>query len=134
MTQVTEAPIFDADQHMYETAESLTKYLPEKYSRAVQFAQIGRQTRIVINNRVNDFIPNPTFERVAAPGAHEKFFAGENIEGLTLREMQGPAIDAPAATRDPADRVAELGQGVVEALNTRRWPASSSTPRQTIPT
>ena len=117
-TQFTEAPIFDADQHMYETPDSLTKYLPEKYSRAVQFAQFGRQTRIVINNRVNDFIPNPTFERVAAPGAHEKFFAGENTEGLTLREMQGPGIDAPAATRNPVARVAELDrQGVVEVLN-----------------
>ncbi|AGB22479.1 hypothetical protein Mycsm_02118 [Mycobacterium sp. JS623] len=38
MTQHTGAPIFDADQHMYETADALTKYLPEKYSRAVQFA------------------------------------------------------------------------------------------------
>jgi len=118
MTQFTEAPIFDADQHMYETPESLTKYLPERYLRAVQFVRIGRQTRIVINNRINDFIPNPTFERVAAPGAHEKFFAGENTEGLTLREMQGPAIEAPAATRNPADRIAELDrQGVAEALN-----------------
>jgi len=103
---------------MYETPDSLTKYLPEKYSRAVQFAQFGRQTRIVINNKVTDFIPNPTFERVAAPGAHEKFFAGENTEGLTLRDMQGPAIAAPAATRYPVDRIAELDrQGVVEALN-----------------
>jgi hypothetical protein len=33
MTHFTEAPIFDADQHMYETPDSLTKYLPEKYSR-----------------------------------------------------------------------------------------------------
>src|SRR5262249_61210440 len=49
--------------------DSLTKYLPEKCSHAVQFAQFGRQTRIVINNRLNDFIPNPTFERVAAPGS-----------------------------------------------------------------
>ena len=84
----------------------------------MQYAQFGRQTRIVINNRVTDFIPNPTFERVAAPGAHEKFFAGENTEGLTLREMQGKAIDAPAATRNPEARVAELDrQGVIEALN-----------------
>lgn len=104
-TQFTRAPIFDADQHMYETADSLTKHLPEKYSRTVQFVQIGRQMRIVINNKVNDFIPNPTFERVAAPGAHEKFFAGENTKGLTLREMQGPAIEAPAATRNPTDRI-----------------------------
>lgn len=103
---------------MYETPDSLTKYLPERYARAVQFAQIGRQTRILINNKVSDFIPNPTFERVAAPGAHEKFFAGENTEGLTLREMQGQAIAAPAATRNPDDGIAELDrQGVIEALN-----------------
>ena len=35
MTQFTGTPIFDADQYMYETPDSLTKYLPEKYSRAV---------------------------------------------------------------------------------------------------
>ncbi len=116
--QFRDAPIFDADQHMYETADALTKFLPEKYERAVQYGQFGRQTRIVINGRVSDFIPNPTFDRVAAPGAHEKFFAGENIEGQTLREMQGKAIDAPAATRTPQDRVEELDrQGVVEAIN-----------------
>ena len=72
MTQFTGTPIFDADQYMYETPDSLTKYLPEKYSRAVQFAQIGKQTRIVINNKVNGFIPNPTFERVAALDAHHQ--------------------------------------------------------------
>src|SRR3546814_14548110 len=89
--QFRDAPIFDADQHMYETADALIKFLPEKYSRAVQYAQFGRQTRIVINNRVTDFIPNPTFERVAAPGAHEKFFAGENTEGLTAGQgHRGP--------------------------------------------
>lgn len=116
--QFRDAPIFDADQHMYETVDALTKFLPERYRRAVQYAQIGRQTRIVINGYVTDFIPNPTFERVAAPGAHEKFFAGENTEGLTLREMQGPAIEAPRATRNPGDRIAELDrQGVTEALN-----------------
>ena len=108
MTQFTGAPIFDADQHMYETPESLTKFLPEKYSRAVQYGQFGRHTRIVINNRVNDFIPNPTFERVAAPGAHEKFFAGENTEGLTLRTYDFMGDNArrfmglPIANPDPA--------------------------------
>jgi hypothetical protein len=69
-----QAPIFDADQHMYEAPNSLKTYLPEKYSWAVQFAQFGRQTGIAVNGKVTDFIPNPTFELVAAPGAHEKFF------------------------------------------------------------
>jgi hypothetical protein len=30
-TQFTGAPIFDADQHMYETPDSLTKCLPEMF-------------------------------------------------------------------------------------------------------
>ncbi|MFW0785822.1 amidohydrolase family protein [Gordonia sp. CPCC 206044] len=118
MTQPTGAPIFDADAHMYETADALTKYLPDEYRQAVQYVQVGRHTRLAINGKITDFIPNPTFDRVAAPGAHEKFFAGENTEGLTLREMQGKAIEAPAATRNPADRVIELDrQGVRECLN-----------------
>ena len=43
MTHFTEAPIFDADQHMYETPDALTKYLPERYRKAVQFVQIGKR-------------------------------------------------------------------------------------------
>jgi hypothetical protein len=73
MTQFTDAPIFDADQHMYETPDALLKFLPEQYKKAVQFVQIGRHTRIAILNKITDYMPNPTFERVAAPGAHEKF-------------------------------------------------------------
>ncbi|MDT5402723.1 MAG: hypothetical protein QOK33_5954 [Mycobacterium sp.] len=45
-------------------SEPLTKFLPEKYSRATQFVQFGRHTRIAINGVISDFIPNPTFERV----------------------------------------------------------------------
>ncbi|WP_025736732.1 amidohydrolase family protein [Mycobacterium genavense] len=118
MTQFDEAPIFDADQHMYETPEALTKFLPEQYQRSVQFVNVGRHTRIAILGKITEYIPNPTFERVAAPGSHEKFYAAQNPEGLTLREMQGPAIDAPLASRNPADRIRELDrQGVSECLN-----------------
>jgi predicted TIM-barrel fold metal-dependent hydrolase len=117
MTQFTQAPIFDADQHMYETPDALTKYLPERYRKAVQFVQVGRHTRIAILGKITEYIPNPTFERVAAPGAHEKFYAAQNTEGLTLREMTGTPIEAPAATRNPVDRIKELDrQDVRQAL------------------
>ena len=76
--QFRDAPIFDADQHMYETPEALTKFLPQRYSRAVQFAQFGRHTRIVINNRVSDFIPNPTF--IPSPGCVENAGSAEKCE------------------------------------------------------
>ena len=123
-----EAPIFDADQHMYETADALTKYLPERYRYSVQYAQFGRQTRIVINNKVTDFIPNPTFERVAAPGAHKRFFAGENTEGLTLREMQGPSIKLPPRPATPRTESKNLTAKVWwRRSTTRHWPAWSNT-------
>lgn len=118
MTQFTDAPIFDADQHMYETPDALTKYLPEQFRPKVQFVQIGRHTRIAILNKITDYMPNPTFERVAAPGAHEKFYSGQNPEGLTMREMSGRGIETPPGARNPEDRIAELDrQGVDACLN-----------------
>lgn len=117
MTELTDVPIFDADSHMYELPEALTKFLPEKFASAVQFVQIGKRTRIAILNKITEFIPNPTFEKVAAPGAHEKFYSGQNAEGLTLREMQGSAIEAPPASREPRARIEEIDrQGVDAAL------------------
>ncbi|MEX5636462.1 amidohydrolase family protein [Parafrankia sp. FMc2] len=117
MAQFTDAPIFDADQHMYETPEALTRYLPEKYRRSVQFVQVGKRTRIAILGKITEYIPNPTFERVAAPGAHEKFFSGQNKEGKTLRELTGDPIEALPAFRGPESRIAMMDeQGVDEAL------------------
>ena len=111
-------PLFDADNHLYETRDALTRHLPDRYRGAIDYVDVRGRTKIVVRGQISDFIPNPTFERVAAPGAHEKFFAGANTEGQTLREMQGAAIEAPAATRTPEERVKELDrQGVVEALN-----------------
>ncbi|MGZ8819595.1 MAG: amidohydrolase family protein, partial [Mycobacterium sp.] len=57
MTQFTEAPIFDADQHMYETPDALTKFLPDEFKPKVQFVQIGRHTRIAILNKITDYMP-----------------------------------------------------------------------------
>ena len=84
----------------------------------MQFVQIGRHTRIAILNKITDYMPNPTFERVAAPGAHEKFYSGQNPEGLSMREMSGRGIDTPPGARNPEDRIAELDrQGVDACLN-----------------
>ncbi|MDP2287275.1 MAG: amidohydrolase, partial [Actinomycetota bacterium] len=55
MSQFVGAPIFDADQHMYESADALTRYLPAKYESAVQFVQIGRHTRIAVNGRITEY-------------------------------------------------------------------------------
>src|SRR5262249_7752171 len=79
---------------------------------------IGKRTRIAILGKITEYMPNPTFEVVAAPGAHEKFYGNDNPEGLTLREMSGTPIKPPAASRDPQERIKLLDeQGVQACLN-----------------
>jgi predicted TIM-barrel fold metal-dependent hydrolase len=114
---VESAPIFDADQHMYETPDAVTRYLPERYKRDVQFVQVGRRTRIAILGKITEYIPNPTFERVAAPGAWEKYYSGNNPDGLTLRELTGEPIESVPAFREPSARIDSLDrQGVDECF------------------
>jgi predicted TIM-barrel fold metal-dependent hydrolase len=112
-----DVPIFDADGHMYEMPEAVTRYLPERYRKAVQFVQVGRRTRIAILGRITEFIPNPTFEVVARPGAHEAFYSSTNTEGRTLRELSGEPIEPLPAFREPEARLAMLDeQGVRESF------------------
>ena len=89
MTHLTEAPIFDADQHMYEMGESLTKHLPEMYSRAVQFAQFGKQTRIVVNNRVSPFWEGCVADVVDTVGRDRVLFGSDYPHPEGLAETQG---------------------------------------------
>ena len=33
-------PVFDADNHFYETQDALTRYLPARYANAIKFVQV----------------------------------------------------------------------------------------------
>jgi predicted TIM-barrel fold metal-dependent hydrolase len=101
-------PIYDADNHFYETADALTRHLPRKWAKAIQFVTVGGRVKLAIDGQISDYIPNPTFDRVAAPGAHLKYYRGENTEGLSLREIAGPAIRATEDFRNGAARLGTM--------------------------
>lgn len=116
MNQVS-FPVYDADQHLYETEEALTRYLPEKYQRDFYFVERNGRQKLVIGGMLSEFIPNPTFAVVAEPGAHEKFYRAENTEGKTLRELTGKPIRPPESWRTGEGRIASLDeQGLQAAL------------------
>jgi predicted TIM-barrel fold metal-dependent hydrolase len=46
---------------------------------------------------LSDYIPNPTFDVVAAPGSHEKWYRGDNPQGLSLREIGGDPVPSDPA-------------------------------------
>jgi len=97
-------PVLDADNHMYETAEAFTKFLPPEYDKLIQYVQVGKRTKIAVNGRISEYIPNPTFEVVAAPGAQEEYFKG-NTEGKSRRESLGAPIRSPEAFFSPEPRL-----------------------------
>jgi len=117
-------PIFDADNHMYETKEALTQFLPERYSRLVQYVEVRGRTKIVIKGTISEYIPNPTFDVVAAPGAQEDYYKHGNPEGKTHREIMGKPIPALPAFREPAPRLELMNElGIDRAL---MWPTLAS--------
>jgi predicted TIM-barrel fold metal-dependent hydrolase len=59
---------FDADNHLYETRDALTKFLPAEYEGIVRYVDIDGRTKLAVQDRISDYIPNPTFGRVAVPG------------------------------------------------------------------
>lgn len=117
-------PVFDADNHMYEAREALTKFLPDEYAGVVDFVEVRGRTKITVKGRISDYIPNPTFDRVAAPGAQEEYFKVGNPDGKSRREIMGRGIDAIPAYREPGPRLELMDElGLDRAL---MWPTLAS--------
>lgn len=119
MTELGFRP-FDADQHYYEATDAFTRHIdPKMAKRCMQWADIGGKQRLLVGGKVNKFIPNPTFDPIAAPGSLEDYFRGRNTGGLDLKTMFGeldPITDHPEY-RNREARVRQLDeQGLDGAL------------------
>lgn len=110
-------PVYDADNHLYEPEEAFTRHLPKRFEKDFYYVDVKGRRKLVIGGKLSEYIPNPTFEVVAAPGTHVKWFRADNPEGLTLREMTGKPIRPPETWRSGDGRIALLDeQGVHAAM------------------
>ncbi|WP_329320909.1 amidohydrolase family protein [Streptomyces sp. NBC_01262] len=98
-------PLFDADNHLYETEDALTRYLPKAYEGVIQYPLVNGRKKIAVRGQISDYIPNPTFDRVARPGAWEQYFREGNPEGKSHRELFGAPMDSIPAFREPVSRL-----------------------------
>jgi predicted TIM-barrel fold metal-dependent hydrolase len=98
-------PVFDADNHMYETKDAFTRHLPDRYKGAIEYVEVRGRTKIALRGVISDYIPNPTFDVVARPGAQEEYFRNGNPEGKSYREIIGEPMRAIPAFREPAPRL-----------------------------
>ena len=57
------------------TAGSADQFLPDKRKNVIDYVQVRGRTKIVVRGHISEYmIPNPTFEKVAKPGAQEDYF------------------------------------------------------------
>ena len=98
-------PVFDADNHLYETIDAFTRYLPDEHKGLIKYVEVNGRTKIAVDNLISDYIPNPTFDVVARPGAFAEYFSGNNPEGKSLREIAGKPMRATEAFRSAGPRL-----------------------------
>jgi predicted TIM-barrel fold metal-dependent hydrolase len=110
-------PFFDADNHFYETRDALTKFLPDRYRGVIDYVDVRGRTKIVVRGQISNYIPNPTFDVVARPGAQEEYYRKGNPEGKSTREIFGAPVKCLDAWREPAARLELMDeQGIDRAL------------------
>jgi hypothetical protein len=108
-------PAFDCDNHYYEALDAFTRYMDPKLARkAVQWAVIDGRPRLLVAEKINRFIPNPTFDPVAKPGCLDAFFRGDNPEGLDIRTAFGQLEPIRPAYRDREARLKLMDEQGVE--------------------
>ena len=101
---------FDADNHYYEATDAFTRHIPKDMERrCMQWVELGGKQRLLVGGKVNNFIPNPTFDPVSKPGALNQYFRGK-VAGADLRTMFGDLDPIPAAYRDRDARLALMDQ------------------------
>lgn len=114
----TELPFrfFDCDNHYYEALDAFTRHLEPAYrKRTMQWAQIDGKTRLLVGGRINRFIPNPTFNPVAAPGVLDEYFRGRNPMGADPSKLFGELEPIRKEYRDRDARLAVMDQQGMEA-------------------
>ena len=86
--------------------------------------QVNGRDKLAINNTISEYIPNPTFNVVARPGAQEAFFKNGNPEGKSRREILGEPMQSLDAFFRPEPRLELMDeQGVDRAI---MWPTLAS--------
>jgi predicted TIM-barrel fold metal-dependent hydrolase len=96
--------VFDADNHLYENRDALTKFLPDQYKNAIEYIEYKGRIKLMVQGKITNYIPNPTFEVVGSPGAQEDYFKAGAPSGMSRRDIMRPMRALPGFF-DPAARL-----------------------------
>ena len=106
----------DADNHYYEALDAFTRHLDRAFKhRGVRVMQEGTHVEVIIAGKVNNFIPNPTFDPVIVPGCMDMQFRGQIPEGVDPRSLLR-VEPISACYRDRDARIAKMDEQGLDAV------------------
>ncbi len=113
-------PVFDCDNHYYEALDAFSRHIePEFAKRGMQWVEVNGKKRLMVGEKINRFIPNPTFDPVSKPGALDEYFRGRNPKGEDTPTLFGE-LDPMTKVPEYRDRDARLAlmdeQGIEGAI------------------
>src|SRR5450432_3077457 len=116
---------FDADNHLYENRDALTQFLPPEYEGIIRYVDIDGRTKLAIQDKISQYIPNPTFGKVAVPGGagYDVTKGGKGFGNVTgFGKMV--VIASPDAFFDPEPRLELMKEMGID--RTLLWPTLAS--------
>ena len=98
VSAMAESVVFDADNHLYETRDAFTRYLPGRYKGAIDYVEVRGRTKIVIRGQIGDH-PQPDLRRGGPTGRHGGVLPGGQPRGRTAGRCSVSrwALDVPGA-------------------------------------
>lgn len=109
--------MYDADNHLYEKADAFTRYLPEHRRRDFYWVSDDRGHRhLVVDGRIWDYLPNPTFDPIGVAGCLLEVFNREKsmLEAKNSAYTFEPLAERPEYQQREA-RLARMDDQEVEA-------------------
>jgi predicted TIM-barrel fold metal-dependent hydrolase len=114
---MSEATIFDFDNHYYEADDAFTRYQDKAFrTRGVRWAEIDGRRRLLVGGKLNSYVANPTFDPVAKPGSLYDWYRG-NPKQETIVEAFGELEPIRPEYRDHNVRLKVMDeQGIIGTL------------------
>ena len=109
--------MYDADNHLYETADAFTRHLPDHRRHDFYWTTDDRGHRhVILGGKIFDYLPNPTFDPIAVAGCLLDVFKGEKsmVDHKNSAYQFEPLADRPEY-QQRAPRVSRMDEQGVEA-------------------
>jgi len=109
--------MFDSDNHLYEASDAFTRFLPEHRKHDFYWVTDARGHRqIVLDGKIWDYLPNPTFDPIATAGCLLEVFSGHrSLDDEKSSPYTFERLEERPEYQDRTERLRRMDEQKIEA-------------------